>query len=122
MIEYALVKDNKVANLIVCNTEKDFEDLYRHFPVGMIDVGNWIKVSPEANRPGKGWTYVPQANNFYEPQPFPSWILGEDYLWHPPVPQPEGRVEWNEGTLSWIVFQNKPKTLDDIILEAKQSM
>ena len=121
MIEYALVKDNTVLNLIVCDTEKDFEDLCRHFPVGIFDIGNWIRVSTKSNRPGKGWTYVPQSNNFYEPQPFPSWTLGEDYLWHPPTPQPEGRVQWNEETLSWIIFENKPKTLDAIIEEVEKS-
>ncbi len=122
MIEYALVKDNIVVNLIVCNSEKDFEDLYRHFPVGILDMGIWIKVLPESNRPGKGWTYVPEANTFYSPQPYPSWTLGEDYLWHPPVPQPEGRVEWDETTKSWIIFENKSKTLDDIIVEVEQSI
>ena len=77
MIEYALVKDNIVLNLIVCNTEKDFEDLYKNFPVGIIDFATSIKVDENANRPGKGWTYVPEANNFYESQPYPSWSLGD---------------------------------------------
>lgn len=45
--------------------------------------------------------------HFLNPQPYPSWELGED-SWLPPTPMPEQDPEnpityiWNEETLSWI--------------------
>lgn len=42
---------------------------------------------------------------FYEPQPYPSWILNtQTYLWYAPVPYPKsgGPYEWDEATQSWV--------------------
>ena len=42
---------------------------------------------------------------FIQPQPYPSWTLGEDYYWNPPIPVPVDNVDkqyiWNESNLSW---------------------
>jgi hypothetical protein len=36
------------------------------------------------------------------PQPYPSWVLNNNFIWQPPVPRPEeGLWYWNEDTQSW---------------------
>lgn len=60
------------------------------------------------NYAGIGFIYDRARDAFYEPQPFPSWILNEDTcLWEPPVPLPVdgNRYEWVEPLLSWVVSQ-----------------
>jgi hypothetical protein len=53
------------------------------------------------NYAGIGDTYDPVRDAFYEPQPFPSWILNEETCgWEPPIPYP-GNSLWDEETLSW---------------------
>ena len=42
---------------------------------------------------------------FYEPQPYPSWILNtQTYLWEAPVPYPKSGqfYFWDEATESWV--------------------
>jgi len=43
---------------------------------------------------------------FYEPQPYPSWILNtQTFLWAAPTPIPnDGNLYvWDEATLSWVL-------------------
>lgn len=57
-----------------------------------------------ANYAGIGYTYDAEADVFYAPQPYASWILNTtSYLWEAPVAYPEdGSVyTWNEETTSW---------------------
>lgn len=56
------------------------------------------------NYAGIGFIYDPVRDAFYEPQPWPSWILDEDTCWwQPPVPYPtDGKLyTWHEATTSW---------------------
>jgi hypothetical protein len=40
---------------------------------------------------------------FYPPQPYPSWVLNENYLWQAPIQMPKtGNYLWNESTQSWV--------------------
>ena len=61
-------------------------------------------IAMRGNYAGVGYTYDVANDVFYAPQPFPSWTLGSDWLWHAPVPMPEdGKVyTWDEATLSWV--------------------
>ncbi len=57
-----------------------------------------------ANYAGIGYTYDAEADVFYAPQPFASWILNTtSYLWEAPVAYPEdgNAYTWNEETTSW---------------------
>jgi hypothetical protein len=54
---------------------------------------------------GIGFTYNADADVFIAPQPYPSWILDNNYDWQPPTPKPEGRWAWDEDTLSWIEIE-----------------
>jgi len=49
-----------------------------------------------------GYIYHPDADVFLQPQPFPSWMLDENYDWQPPTPMPtEGLWVWNESLKLW---------------------
>ena len=120
MAHFAKVLNGKVTQIIVA--EQDYID-------NMIDTsaGQWIKTSynthggihyePNSQTPredqsgalrynyaGIGYIYDVEADAFYEPQPFPSWILDTTtYRWNAPVPYPTDnkKYNWNEETTSW---------------------
>lgn len=51
-----------------------------------------------------GFIWDSENEVFYEPQPFPSWILNtETWVWKSPIPYPNdgNQYIWNEETLSW---------------------
>ena len=57
------------------------------------------------NYAGIGSIYDPDADVFYSPSPFPSWVLNTTtYLWEAPTPYPDdGKFyEWDEDTTSWV--------------------
>ena len=53
---------------------------------------------------GIGYTYDEDADVFIAPQPYPTWILDENYDWQPPVPYPddEGMFVWDEDIEDWV--------------------
>lgn len=62
-------------------------------------------VALRGNYAGIGYTYDPQNDVFYAPQPFPSWILNHStWLWDAPIPHPnDGKsYRWNEDVQNWI--------------------
>ena len=71
------------------------------------DSGTWIQTSYNNNirfnYAGIGYTYDAENDAFYEPQPYPSWTLDENFRWQPPTPMPDdGKLyEWNEDTQAW---------------------
>lgn len=56
------------------------------------------------NYAGIGFVYSEARNGFIPPLPFPSWTLGDDCLWHPPVPMPTegGPYRWDEDAGAWV--------------------
>lgn len=68
--------------------------------------GNWIQTSYNGNirkqYAGVGYNYDSVADVFIAPQPYPSWLLNENFDWQPPTPKPEGDWFWDEATLSWV--------------------
>jgi len=70
-------------------------------PDGQPDGG----VAFRGNYAGIGYIYDIVKDVFYEPQPFPSWILNEStWTWEAPTPMPtDGKIyRWNEPTVSWV--------------------
>jgi hypothetical protein len=71
------------------------------------DSGTWIQTSYNNNirfnYAGIGHTYDAENDTFYEPQPYPSWTLDENFMWQPPNPMPDDdkSYEWNEETQAW---------------------
>ena len=49
-------------------------------------------------------TYLADADVFVAPQPYPSWILDENYDWQPPTPHPNDgeQYRWSEEELEWV--------------------
>lgn len=118
MAHYAKVLNGKVTNVIVA--EEDFFETY-------IDnePGTWIQTSyntvggvhldPETREPdggvalrynyaGLGFNYDADADAFYAPKPYDSWVLNTDtYTWEAPVayPSDDNGYTWNEETQSW---------------------
>jgi len=69
--------------------------------------GTWIKTSYNSNIRGKfagtNDIYDVEADRFYSPSPFPSWLLDADFNWQAPIATPtDGKsYDWNEDTQSW---------------------
>ena len=84
---------NTVINIIVADN-----DFIQSGSVG--DPTKWF----EEENVGIGWIYNSDRNQFYAPQPFPSWILDQDTLiWNAPVTKPsDGYHMWDEEQLNWI--------------------
>lgn len=126
MGHFAKVVNGFVTQVIVA--EPDFFDNF-------VDssAGEWIQTSyntrggvhynPETGEPdngiplrknyaGIGYIYDKDKDAFYEPQPYPSWILNEDTcLWESPLPVPNdgNRYNWDEqayqadNTTGWVL-------------------
>ena len=77
-----------------------------------------------------GWEYDPVKDIFFEPKPFPSWVLDPKFGWLPPVAFPTiddlGNslprdkiykdtlyIGWDEISLSWIGTRNENGTTID---------
>ena len=70
-------------------------------PDGQPDGG----IALRANYAGIGFIYDSVNDVFYEPQPYPSWVIfAPTWIWQAPVPRPnDGKVyQWNEPTLAWV--------------------
>ena len=117
MSHYAKVVNNIVTQVIVA--EAEFFASY-HDP----EPGTWIQTSyntrggihygqdgnPDGgpalrgNYAGIGYTYDPDLDVFYAPQPYPSWTLNSTtYTWQAPTPRPsdDKQYSWDEATTSW---------------------
>jgi hypothetical protein len=71
-------------------------------PDGKPDEG----IALRANYASSGFIYDATNDVFYQPQPFPSWIISAPtWNWQAPVPHPNDgkRYRWDETTLTWIL-------------------
>lgn len=110
MSHFARVNAQGIVEQVIV-AEQDFID-------SLPDATSWVQTSYNTyggqhksggtplrkNYAGIGFTYDPQRDAFYAPQPYPSWVLNEDTcLWGAPVPMPNDgkQYQWNESTLSW---------------------
>ena len=116
MAHYAKVLNGIVEKVIVAEPEF-FQTFVDSSP------GTWLQTSynthgnqhPEGrplrgNYAGIGYTYDATNDVFYEPQPYPSWILNNTtWLWEAPVAMPTTVLEenqyysWNESIINWEV-------------------
>jgi len=55
---------------------------------------------------GVGFAYLPDADVFVAPQPYPSWTLDGNHDWQPPTPMPStgGPYRWSEEDLEWVAI------------------
>jgi hypothetical protein len=110
MSHFAKVLDGKVTQVIVA--EQEFFDTFVD-----TSAGEWIQTSYNTygnqhpngtplrgNYAGIGFTYDKENDVFYEPQPYPSWILNNTtWLWEAPVAMPTDNkyYQWNESITNW---------------------
>jgi len=118
-MHFAEIDENNIVKRVIV-AEQDFID---SGAVG--DSSNWIQTSyntrsgvhyaPNSNEPddgvalrknyaGIGYIYDSDKDAFYQPQPYPSWLLNEDTCqWESPTPYPDdgSNYIWNEENQSW---------------------
>jgi hypothetical protein len=70
--------------------------------------GEWLQTSYHGNirahYAGIGYTYDADNDVFYAPQPFPSWVLDENWNWQAPHQAPDDGEEygWDENLGDWV--------------------
>lgn len=112
VIDVIVVNDSDCMINDVFSEEKGIA--YCRFLVG--SGTNWAQTMTDGERyhyAGVGYTFdstAPTDGAFIPPQPYPSWILTNDYDWMPPVPMPlnDFAYYWNEPTLSWVLYPDQP--------------
>lgn len=76
---------------------------------------NWIQTSYNKNFRNKFASiddvYLTDKDIFVAPQPYSSWVLGEDGNWNPPftAPQDDKNYKWDEETQSWVDITPAPE-------------
>ena len=127
MAHFAEIDENNIVKRVIV-AEQDFID---SGTVG--NSSNWIQTSyntkggihytpnsihrePDGgvalrkNFAGIGNTYDSDKDAFYQPQPYPSWLLNEDSCqWESPIPYPDDGSDynWNEENQSWDVLEDE---------------
>lgn len=125
MSHFAQIENNVVTQVIVA--EQDIID------TGVLgDPSNWIQTSyntyggihygqdgnPDGgvalrgNYAGIGFIYDSVNDVFYEPQPYPSWVIfAPTWIWQAPVPYPvvdnptTSKYVWDESIVNWVLSQ-----------------
>jgi len=100
MTYFAKIVDGKVVQVIVAS--KDFCDKNME--------GDWIETknddSIRKQFAGIGMSYDEINDIFIAVQPYPSWILDENFDWQAPIPIPDDSnfYGWNESNQEWVTF------------------
>lgn len=105
-------ENNKVLRVLVVNNEVLLNEDGTESEQKGIDFlksifgGNWVQTSYNHKYrkrfAGNGYIYDSQRDAFITPQPYPSWSLNDVTCdWIPPIPQPDGNVEWDEESQQW---------------------
>ena len=118
MAHFAEINDNnKVTRVIVINNnvlldnEQESEIKGIDFCESLYGHRNWVQTSYNNNfrynYAGIGYTWDSENNAFYEPQPFPSWSLNENFIWVAPIPMPEDDniYAWDEENQEWKIIE-----------------
>lgn len=69
--------------------------------------GRWLETRADGSLRRRlaapGMVYDAARDAFIAPRPYPSWTLGPEDDWHPPVPRPEtGDWVWDEAAQGWV--------------------
>jgi hypothetical protein len=114
MAHFAQIQNGIVQQVIVVSNDDapdpypDSEALGQAFIASLGLEGEWRQTSYHgsfrAHYAGIGYTYDPDNDVFYAPQPFPSWALDENWNWQAPHPAPDDGEEygWDEETGGWV--------------------
>jgi hypothetical protein len=89
MAHFARIENNLVIEVLVVHN--DLEHKGANFLANDLGLGGtWIQTSYNGNirkqYAGIGYTYDDVNDVFIAPQPYPSWILDNDFNWQAPTP------------------------------------
>ena len=113
MAHYAKVENGIVVNVVVADQEWIDEQEGQWVQTSYNTKGNEHREGGtplRANFAGVGFTYDEEADVFYSPQPYPSWVLDTSvYQWRCPISMPnngdadtdKARYIWNEEKQQW---------------------
>lgn len=118
MAHFAKINDsNLVTDVIVIHNNElldennvEQESLGAAFAKTILGDGKYIQTSyNDAFRnqfAGIGFTWDSDNDVFYEPSPYPSWVLDSNYNWQAPVSRPQDSSydhewTWNEANQTW---------------------
>ena len=108
MAHYAFLNDNIVTEVIVGIDETqtieglDPETWYGNLR-GQVCKRTSYNGNIRYNYAGIGYTYDQDADAFIAPQPYPSWLLDQNFNWQAPKPRPEeGDWAWDEQAGEWL--------------------
>lgn len=104
LIEYAIVKDGRIENVIVIDVNHvATPELEAQFMAEVFgDEADTLKRLPDDHDVGIG-DHHDEAIGFYRAQPYPSWTL-QGTTWVPPMPMPEDDKDyyWDEEIKNWV--------------------
>jgi hypothetical protein len=109
MAHYAFLDKNNIVTEVITGIDEtelieglDTETWYGNFR------GQNCKRTSYNNRirkqyAGIGYKYDATEDVFIAPQPYPSWLLDNNFDWQPPTPMPIDGIRWNwdETSLQW---------------------
>ena len=108
MAHYAFLDENNIVTEVITGIDEtqlieglDTETWYGNFR------GQICKRTSYNNRirkqyAGIGYKYDVDADVFIAPQPYPSWLLNDNFDWQAPIEKPEGNFFWDEGIGNWV--------------------
>jgi hypothetical protein len=103
MSSYAKIINGVVDNIIIA--DKTFVDSQDDLYVKCEDNNG---VLTKNIFPRIDYKYDDNLDMFIAPQPYPSWILNDNYVWESPLPQPELEeyqvFYWDEENIRWVVI------------------
>ena len=119
MAHFAEINDNNIVTQVIVVHNNELLDNEQESEIKGIDFceslyghRNWVQTSYNNNfrynYAGIGYTWDPENNAFYEPQPFPSWVLNENFIWEAPVPMPDDDdkiYQWDEENQEWKIIE-----------------
>ena len=117
MAHFAQVEDGIVVRVLVVSNDDEHrgEDFLNEL-LGTSDT--WIQTSYNDNFrkqfAGPGYSYDSDADEFVQPQPYPSWSLNESNDWVAPVARPEDEDVFRDGPI-WTAWDEEKQDWRDAI-------
>lgn len=113
MAHFAKIENGIVTNIIVISNDvvgeyPESDALGQAFIESNGIEGAWLQTSYNSNFRKQyaylGCAYDESADEFVQPQPFPSWLLDSNHDWQAPTPMPDnGKIyKWVESSLAWV--------------------
>ena len=129
MAHFAEINDNNIVTQVIVVHDNELLDNEQESETKGIDFceylfghRNWVQTSYNGsiryNFAGVSYTWDPENDAFYAPQPYASWSLNENFIWEAPVPYPEDAspekiYEWDENNITWKVIEITEETTNN---------